>query len=242
MAARQAKRIQRPHRGIDRLGFRVAGEWSVDDLALFARSVEDIYNGLLAARVARSLRDEYARGVTERFRRLRKRGYTGRLLVEWERMIEYDPYLASDIPLAGLVPGRAALALPTIDGVFREIEIYATSAERLRVCRIQISSPGGFNLQGVGEIVEQFRQLVKDLWYRNEQERVKGELEIVSEYLRIRRENPDVHLSAPPQLAKARYTIKQVHRAVENLQRLERDQKLLSPPENLDYDPGEQPA
>lgn len=49
---------------------------------------------------------------------------------------------------------------------------------RPRIARIQMSSPGIFSFKGLGEPLRQLREFIKDLSYRNAQERQLGELEI----------------------------------------------------------------
>jgi hypothetical protein len=109
--------------------------------------------------------------------------------------------------------------------------------KRLRVRCIRYSSPGVFSFNGLGAVVQQFRELVKDLWYRNKQETDLGQLELLERYLRIRRENPDVDLLLTPELIRAGDTIDAANGSFENLKRLEHEGKLLSPPESLGHDP-----
>ena len=86
-------------------------------------------------------------------------------------------------------------------------------------------------------LVEQFRELIRDLWYRNRQERAKGDLEIIRQFLELRRDHPDINVPPPRYLQRSRQLIDVTAESVEKLRRLERDGKLVQIPENLDYEP-----
>jgi hypothetical protein len=59
------------------------------------------------------------------------------------------------------------------------------TSRALRVKKIEIASPGGFTLEGMGEPLRELRELIKDLCYRNRQEREKGDLEILKQKIEI---------------------------------------------------------
>lgn len=65
-------------------------------------------------------------------------------------------------------------------GIYRVIP-----ASTLRVAGIRISSPGPISLQGLGEPLRELREFVKDLWYRNRQEKARGDLELESARLKL---------------------------------------------------------
>jgi len=62
---------------------------------------------------------------------------------------------------------------------------YLPSTHELRIKKIAIASPGGFSLEGLGEPLRELREFIKDLCYRNRQERHKGDLEILKQKLEI---------------------------------------------------------
>jgi len=127
--------------------------------------------------------------------------------------------------------------LPDEETIYRDLEILGESADRLQLRRAEIASPGGFNFEGLGALVEQFRELIRDLWYRNRQERAKGDLEIIRQFLELRRDHPDINVPPPRYLQRSRQLIDVTAESVEKLRRLERDGKLVQIPENLDYEP-----
>jgi hypothetical protein len=49
-----------------------------------------------------------------------------------------------------------------------------------------MASPGRITVSGVGHIIQQFRELLKDLKFRNRQEEQLGELEIARKHLELR--------------------------------------------------------
>ncbi len=54
---------------------------------------------------------------------------------------------------------------------------YEDSKERIFLLRaVQYRSPGFISFEGLGEIVRQFRELIKDFWWRNEHERQQAKL------------------------------------------------------------------
>jgi hypothetical protein len=59
----------------------------------------------------------------------------------------------------------------------------------LRIAAAHISSPGAISFEGLGEPLREVRELIKDLWYRNSQERRQGELVIEQTELKIAREH-----------------------------------------------------
>jgi|SRR2546425_1429526 len=68
------------------------------------------------------------------------------------------------------------------------------AAQTLRIRYITIASPGAIALDGLGEPLEQVRELIKDLWYRNKSERQmaelqrrKAQLEVLEEEIQILR-------------------------------------------------------
>lgn len=56
---------------------------------------------------------------------------------------------------------------------------------QLRIEKIHIASPGEVNLLGFHKIIKELRELLKDLIYRNKQERINGELDIDLKKVRL---------------------------------------------------------
>ncbi len=133
--------------------------------------------------------------------------------------------------------GDLSGVLPSDEQIYSDLARYSSDDEQCRVHRIRVASPGGFSFEGIGEIIEQFRELVKDVWWRNRSERARDQLEIIERYLRLRRENPDLDLPLPPYLRGDAYLAKAVQGHVIQLQTLEDRGKLEAVIQHLDYIP-----
>ena len=72
-----------------------------------------------------------------------------------------------------------------IEHLFTRPEKLFPASHELRIQRIEMASPGGFSLKGMGEPIQQLRELIKDLCYRNRQEKEQGDLQILKEKLEI---------------------------------------------------------
>ncbi|MGH9198431.1 MAG: hypothetical protein ACRD1T_22195 [Acidimicrobiia bacterium] len=51
--------------------------------------------------------------------------------------------------------------------------------------KIEMASLGGISLRGLGEPLRELRELIKDLSYRNRQERERGDIEIIQQRLTL---------------------------------------------------------
>lgn len=48
-----------------------------------------------------------------------------------------------------------------------------------------MTKPSAFSFKGLGEPLKEFRELIKDLWYRNRQEHDRGEIELAKQCLAL---------------------------------------------------------
>jgi hypothetical protein len=105
---------------------------------------------------------------------------------------------------------------------------------QLTIDVVRISSPGIVSFQGLGEAIQQVREFVKDVWFRNRQEKELGRLEIARQHLLLQREYGDL-LSGPAN----KIAVAALEQA-DALERLELEEKLVDVPGNVDpekYDP-----
>jgi hypothetical protein len=72
-----------------------------------------------------------------------------------------------------------------IDFCLQNPEEYIAASSVLQIQKIEIASPGGFTLAGLGEPLREIRELIKDLCYRNRQEREKGDLDILKRKIEL---------------------------------------------------------
>jgi len=97
------------------------------------------------------------------------------------------PFMPWMMPFGGQLPPSAPAPRTddTLAYLLDHSEEVMTPSEQLFVRRIEMASPGGFSFQGLGQPIEQLRELIKDLWYRNRQERQRGDLGILREKLAL---------------------------------------------------------
>ncbi len=226
--------------------FSTKGQWTARDVTSLVDSVSEIYDVFSVYRITSHLQRIQEEALLHSLEIYEKNAkHTMRfewyrlwqdLLEDWQKS-RYKgkipfPMLPSPFPIPG-----AGKEIPEQLEIFENIELYRDIVEELRIDRIHIASPGGFSFSGLGDIVQQFRELIKDIWYRNKQERTKGELEIIKQYLRIDQEFPNSNLPPVSAMLVDRKMGKKVHANVENMRRLEREGKLLPPPEYVDKRP-----
>lgn len=229
-----------------RVGFRTAADWTASDVALFSSSVSGIYDALLTLEVRRRLEEQYVRateGALRRYDEMLGHPMYHELLHLWRESLQIwrgvpwmPPPLPFSLPFGG---GPQFGGVPTLHNLYEELERYAPETDRLRIYRVRMSSPGGFSFSGLGDIVKEFRELIKDLWWRNRQERVRGELEIIEKYLNVRTRHPELDLPAVAYQPADRQLVGVVAGHVKNLRMLEERGRLESVADNLEYMPPE---
>jgi hypothetical protein len=170
-----------------RITFKMSQDWSIRDLALLTTHLEVMYGVLLSLYVLPRLGEDphhprwaLMSGSGTRLLTRLTEGWSGSTGVTgWA----YDPDLASlrygdaFIDLASTIRDydyeRADLLRLLHASVYRGMP-----ESVLRVTSIKMSSPGSISLSGLGEPLRELRELIKDLWYRNKQEKRRGELEL----------------------------------------------------------------
>lgn len=216
------------------LCFRTKGEWAATDVITLVSGASDIYDAFLAVDIQRRREDEQYRRIEHSLERLHK--YMGHPMYHefyhmwrdymrmWRKeriLTPYPPPFPFPMPFAQQSYEQG----PSAFDIFSDIDSFAGSEDRLRVQRIHIASPGTFNLAGSGEIIREIRELIKDLWFRNRQEKAKGELEIIDKYLTMRKENSDLNLPSPSSVN--RKLVKNVQKRIHYLQSLENDKRKI---------------
>jgi hypothetical protein len=217
--------------------------WTTRDLELFSRSVTRIYDSRLATYLwstRAALNFERRREWIRKSIIALKQHLPGPVIYEWS-----EAWLGI-LEKGGGYPDLYALAFPfpvgvypvgdslTPQQIFHAIDLYGNPQQACRIVRAEMGSPGGFSFTGIGEIVKEFRELIKDVWFRNRQEEQKGELDLqkgkldlIEKYLALQDRLP-----ANPEL------VITVSEGIEGLQSLERDGKLRAVDECIDK-PGE---
>lgn len=231
------------------MGFRSSLVWSAGDVVSLFTSVSGLYNTFLALHI-RDEQESFYREAMDRYWReyvmLYERYIEGpldkellfmyrRLLRDWmKRGFKYPPPvpLPFGFPTTGILPQ----ALSAWE-IYESIDQYAVESDMLQVDRIRMSSPSGFSFKGLDGVAKEFREFVKDIWYRNKQEKAQGRLRLIEQYLNMRRKFPDADLPPLPTAPTERKLIKTVNEHIEKLDGLEQQGKLLDVAEHIDYRP-----
>jgi len=224
------------------LSFSTEGVWSAADVLTLVGSTAAVFDAFLATTIVRRREEQYFEILDLTMRRAYEymdhpiyhelyhlwREYFDMCRKE-ERLLPLTPPFPFPYPMSQVRPEETISSYQ----VFQEIDSFARDEDRLQVRRINVASPGEFSFSGSGEIVREIRELIKDIWYRNKQERVRGELEIIEKYLSIRRENSDLQL--PPLTGKVDMRlVKVVQEKVHALRRLEDGGKLRCIAEHME--------
>ncbi|MGH2506739.1 MAG: hypothetical protein ACRDHZ_04900 [Ktedonobacteraceae bacterium] len=216
--------------------FLTQGSWTVQDLELLAVSVSQIYDARLATFLwtKRFLDDVETRRLRleKAFRSMEKR-MPGPFFHEWYEvwleLMKKGEYPA--LPFNAPFPLSMQSGFPTAIQVYESLDLYSEGKDRCIILRARMSSPGGFSFTGLGEIVKELREFIKDVWYRNSQEKRKGEIEIekskldlVEKYLTLKESQSSSHELTVTVVA-----------GIAGLIELERNGKLRQVDENIDH-------
>ncbi|MGE0266605.1 MAG: hypothetical protein AB7V06_28280 [Candidatus Obscuribacterales bacterium] len=216
--------------------FLTDGTWTTHDLQLLAASVSQIYDARLATLLwTRRLIDDVEnrrRLLKKAFRDPKKRmpaPFFHEWYEVWTELLEKGELPV--LPLGAPFPFVIQSDFPTPVQIYQALDLYADTSERCIILRAQMSSPGGFSFTGLGEIVKEFRELVKDLSYRNSQEKRKGELEIK----KLEVDLADKYLGLREHLTSSHGLTTTVEQGLRGLIELERNGKLRPISEHIDH-------
>lgn len=181
----------------DAIIFRTQVTWTAYNLGSALTSLDSIYSTFLLVRhlaIEANRRFQRAAEQLDRYWMiLEQEGpHLDMLAHEWRHLLRrYGPGAASLVfpfgPFTGAASEQlaASFAESEIEYCLRHPSEYMQSSQELRVKKMEIASPGGFTLEGLGEPLRELRELIKDLCYRNRQEREKGDLEILKQKIEI---------------------------------------------------------
>jgi len=226
------------------LNFMTFGTWSASDVISLVSSTSGLFDAFLALDVQTRHADEYFKMIERTMEKAYKymdHPMYHELYHLWREYLHMWRREKIGMPILPpfLFPFQFEQIHPeaTVSSyqIFEDIDSYVSDEERLQVKKIHIASPGSFSFTGSGEIIREIRELIKDFWYRNKQEKVKGELEIIEKYLNIRRQNEELNLP-PPTRRRDFKLVKVIQEKLRALRRLEDNGKLRSIPENIDIE------
>jgi len=232
------------------IGFKAMGEWSVAELQTFASSISKIYNVFFALSLKDRIEDKQRASFEEwleRYERLFHKYLDHPMYYElfrlWQKLLhEYRkhkiPYLPP-LPFWFPFPPEQKEAFPRVTAteIFQNLEQYSSDEQWLKIYRIRIGSPGGFSFTGIGEILKEIREFIKDIWYRNKQEKILGQLEIIDKYLSMRRKYTNSNYPPLPPVPSEKELVKVLNEQVNKIRELEAKGKLKNVAENIDFLP-----
>jgi len=234
------------------IGFRTNLLWSTGDIVTLFTSVSALYNVFLALHIRDEQESLYLEAMEHYwhdymmlYKRYSKReGPIDReflmlyrkLFRDWRKLgYRHPPPLPFPFPPSPT--GIQSEALNVWD-VYENINLYAVESDMLQVDTIRMSSPGGISVKpGIGKVFKELREFIKDIWYRNKQEKARGRLRLIEQYLTVRRKFPEADLPPLPTVPTERKLIKALNDHIENLDALEQQGKLLDVAEHIDYRP-----
>jgi hypothetical protein len=235
------------------VGFRTLGGWTAEDVTLLTASASQIYDVFHSLSIYRESQEQSLSVYFDTIRRFEKyflhspeseRYY--KLLRQWLDL--YREYFEKGMPFFPefpvLPPPPFPFSFPiqppsfpilSASEIFRDLRRFSVEEDALRIHKVRMASPGGFTFTGIGEIVKEFRELIKDLWFRNRQERQKGQLEVIEKYLSIRQNYPEARQLRFPPPRSERELAQVINQNVNNIRLLEDKGRIGNVGENLDY-------
>jgi hypothetical protein len=225
------------------IAFRTRGTWNADELSRFLTAVDEIYAAFLTVYLARQSQPNYEEQKARFFEHW----------MEWFYAEAERRYAAGRVDPYGVrfsTPSPASFYPPTdqesryIAFVYDNIRTLAPH-DRLVVEAVRMGSDDFSFLMGLGEPIAQLREFIKDLFYRNRQERERGDmeieqqkelhrLEVARQHLQLHRDYGDL-LSGP-----AGRVVLDTLEAASEVERLELEGKLVNVADNVDpetFDP-----
>ena len=222
---------------VEFIAFHTRDDISAKNVVRLISSVESLYDVFYSKSVAERLHEDAIHALMHSVEELdhpmwHEFGMVWRdyLHVMRKRAYKGAPLLLPPFP--GMPTLEQQLTPPS--EIFRSLDAYRDQSDQLIIDRIRISSPGGFSFKGIGDVIKQLRELIKDIWYRNHQERVRGEMELLEKALKIKKSYPQAFGS---DAVVDRHLLAVAKNGLEELRNLEREGVLLSPPDHVSKRP-----
>jgi hypothetical protein len=230
--------------------FHTIGSWSGEDVIKLISAANQMYDVFFSYRVVQKVlkkqEKEYYRNLEETeyfFRKYIDHPMHEEFYYIWRRMLkDYRKYGRKMPPMMPgfpfQLPGTMIeTEIPKPSEIYQEKYLFQNEQDKLMIDRIYIASPGGFSFTGIGEILKQIREFIKDLWFRNNQEKKMGDLEIMEKYLKLQKEYSDSNLPPVTSVAIDRKMLAKLKDSVDQIRSLERDEKLLHVGKHIDHNP-----
>lgn len=157
-------------------------QWTTEDLSQFANAVELMYGVFFGLS---TIVDLHLRGPEPGDMPWKERDFFISLMQGWSPTPIFD---LSDLSSSSIgLWGRIEEGVEPHEFLkqLRGHSYGLRENSQLAVRRISMASPGIISFEGLGELVRELREFIKDIWYRNLQERKLGEfqLRVIQQYL-----------------------------------------------------------
>lgn len=156
----------------DSITFKTDGVWKADELSRFVAAVDTIYRAFLAVHITRqstpSVEEQISRGF-ERWSRYYRRY---RIPIEPDPEDFMFPFPPPDAFSAFSAQRSSYLAF-----IYDNILTIAPD-DQLTVGKVRMGSPGNISFEGIGEVLQQVRETIKDMRWRDRHERETAEMEM----------------------------------------------------------------
>lgn len=185
----------------DTISFKTGDTWTAYELSGVLKGLDATYSTLLLARhlaVAANQRNQRRSEEYDRYLHVleRESPHFKMFVHDWFRLMRRAgqrgaPYMFPFGPIAMAPTSDAApynLSVET-EYYLSHPQEFMPAAHELVIENIKMASPGNFSLRGLGEPLRELRELIKDLSYRNRQERERGDLAILKDKLEIVTQN-----------------------------------------------------
>jgi hypothetical protein len=187
----------------DKIEFRTGDSWTAYELAVVFQALDGTYSTFLLARhlaVLSNQRNQKSAEENERYLHFLEREGPefGMFVHEWLRFVRRGgtrgvPFMFmfpfGPMPGASSTESSPQTAAMEMDYYQSHVDEFMPPSHELMIEKIEMASPGGFSLRGLGEPLRELREFIKDFWYRNRQERERGELELLKDKLLLLTQN-----------------------------------------------------
>lgn len=157
----------------DSITFKTDGVWKANELSRFVASVDTIYKAALAVRITRRSIpsvEEQIETYLERWYRYFRRYRIPREPFPEDFMFPFPPSPDAFSEFSAQRSSYLAFVYENIIDIAPD--------DQLIVGKVRMGSPGNISFEGIGEVIQQVRDTIKDARWREEHERERSEIEI----------------------------------------------------------------
>lgn len=165
---------------ITRINLEIDSSWSLNDFQVFFKSINNIYNTLFAIKEI-TIEQEYILNNYEKIGPIHP--FFDEFLFHYKRMKKLKEQKEL-IPLQYYVPFGNQSYLNEYINQILSAEWYINPKFQINIKKIKFASKGLISIEA-GSVIREIRELVKDIFYRNSQEKRSGELDIFQKQIDV---------------------------------------------------------